>query len=58
VEADRHETAEGFVKFYRGDSVIAEYPATSVREDVEERTLTQRIPLFALPSEPPPPPAR
>jgi hypothetical protein len=42
VEADRYESSDGFIPFYRADSMIAEYPAGSVTQDIEEKTLTQR----------------
>ncbi|QIF01708.1 hypothetical protein [Roseimicrobium sp. ORNL1] len=32
VEADRYEGDDSLVRFFRGDSVIAEYPASSVKE--------------------------
>jgi hypothetical protein len=47
VEADRFQEDGGFVRFYRGESMVAEYPCTSVKEDIIEPTATQRIGLFA-----------
>jgi hypothetical protein len=47
VEADRFQEESGLVRFYRGESVIAEYPCASVKEDITEPTATQRIGLFA-----------
>jgi hypothetical protein len=44
IDAERFERAEGFVRFYRGDSMIAEYPSKSVKEDITEKVLTQRVP--------------
>jgi hypothetical protein len=32
VEADRYERDDSLVRFFRGDSVIAEYPAPLVKE--------------------------
>jgi hypothetical protein len=32
VEADRYEDDDSLVRFFRGDSVIAEYPAPLVKE--------------------------
>lgn len=46
VEADRHETEGTMICFYRGDSKIAEYASTSVKE-ITEQTLTQKIGMFA-----------
>ena len=47
VQADRFQEEGSLVRFYRGESVIAEYPCTSVKEDITEPTATQRIGLFA-----------
>lgn len=47
IEADRYEAEGGMIRFYRGESMIAEYPCASVKEDVKEATITQRIGLFA-----------
>jgi hypothetical protein len=47
VQADRFQAEGSMVRFYRGESVIAEYPCTSVKEDITEPTATQRIGLFA-----------
>lgn len=32
VEADRYEGDDSLLRFYRGDSIIAEYPASLVKE--------------------------
>jgi hypothetical protein len=50
VEADRFDLSEGFVRFYRDDSIIAEYPATLVREEITEKVLTERVPSYVPPS--------
>jgi hypothetical protein len=47
VQADRFEQVGTFIRFHRGDSMIAEYPCASVTEDVTEATPTERIGLFA-----------
>ena len=47
VQADRFEEAGSLFRFYRGDSIIAEYPCVSVQQDVTEATPTERIGLFA-----------
>ena len=47
VEADRFETAGSMIRFYRGDTITAEYACASVKEDVKEATDTQRVGLFA-----------
>lgn len=47
VQADQYEEVEGMIRFYRGESMVAEYPCSSVKEDIAEKTLTQRIGLFA-----------
>jgi hypothetical protein len=52
VDAERYEWVGDFVRFYRGDSITAEYPAGHVTEEISERTLTQKIQIFT----PVPPP--
>jgi len=47
VEADKFQTEGDMIRFYRGESIIAEYPCASVKEDIKEPTATQRIGLFA-----------
>lgn len=47
VQADHYVEVDGMIRFYRAESMIAEYPCTSVKEDIAEKTLTQRIGLFA-----------
>ena len=37
VEAERYEWADGLIRFYRADSMIAEYPAGSVMENMIDR---------------------
>jgi hypothetical protein len=47
VEADRFESDGTMIRFYRGDTLTAEYACASVKEEVLPATATQRIGLFA-----------
>ena len=55
VEADRHAVEDDMLRFYRGDSMIAEYSKGLVKDVTEPTTITQRIGMFARrPEEPKP----
>ena len=46
VEADSHESVDDVIRFYRGDSVHAEYAKASVKDFAEDPTMTQRIAML------------
>lgn len=62
IEADRYLEGRDDIAFYRGDSLIAQYPKVSVKEITESPDLGRRRGLFEPlreeppPSTPPPPP--
>ena len=47
VQADRHEQVETMIRFYRGETITAEYACTNVKEEIYEAPPTERIGLFA-----------